>query len=92
MSSNENETAILSLSSLNKKTGDFCTKHSFWVHPILLYRYYTSLENGRTQYTRLEKCAEMSNCKRQIYFGVEIVFREPNFYYLYCLRSAFGSI
>ena len=36
---------------------------------------------------------EMYNCKKkQIYFGVKIMFREPNFYYFYCLRSAFGSV
>lgn len=59
MSSNENETAILSLSRLNKKTGDFCTKHSFWVHPILLNGYSTSLETAAPStrvYKNAQKC------------------------------------
>ena len=60
MSSYENETAILSLSRLNnKKIGDFCTKHSFWVHPILLNRFSTSLETAAPStrvYKNAQKC------------------------------------
>ena len=64
MSSNENETAKLSLSSLNKKkkkkkNGDFCTKHSFWVHPNLSNRYSTSLETAAPStrvYKNAQKC------------------------------------
>ena len=59
MSSYENETALLSLSRLNKKTGDFCTKHNFWVHPILLNRYSTSLETAAPStrvYKNAQKC------------------------------------
>ena len=62
MSSYENETAILSLSRLikiKKKNGDFCTKHSLWVHPILLNRYSTSLETAAPStrvYKNAQKC------------------------------------
>ena len=52
MSSYENETAILSLSRLDKKTGDFALNIVLGA-PYFIKPLFYKFRNGRTQYTRL---------------------------------------